>query len=188
MSRGGGFRGGRGGGGRGGGGGFRGGGGGGYGGGGGGGYGGGGGFKRSYDQMSGPPDTVLEMGQFLHPCENQLVCKSTNTKIPKFNSPIYLENKQEIGKVDEIFGPINDVMFTIKPVDGVSANSYKPGDKFYIAGIQLLPMQMFTEESSGGGGGRGGGRGGRGGGRGGGGRGGGAVSYTHLTLPTICSV
>ena len=49
-----------------------------------------------------------ELGEYLMPCEDDLVCKSTNEKIPYFNAPIYLENKQQIGKVDEIFGPIRD--------------------------------------------------------------------------------
>jgi len=41
------------------------------------------------------------------------VLKCTNEKIPYFNAPLYFENKQQVGKVDEIFGPINDfVSFT----------------------------------------------------------------------------
>ena len=43
-----------------------------------------------------------------------MLCVSTNPKIPYFNAPIYLENKTQIGKVDEILGPINQVMFTVK--------------------------------------------------------------------------
>jgi H/ACA ribonucleoprotein complex subunit 1 len=96
---GGGFRGGRGGGGGGGGGGFR-------GGRGGGGGGGGGGFNRR-DQDFGPPERVVESGEMMHPCEDQLVLKSlTKDTVPYFNAPIYLENKKQVGKVDEIFGPI----------------------------------------------------------------------------------
>lgn len=34
--------------------------------------------------------------------------KLSHEKIPYFNAPIYLENKTQIGKVDEIFGPINE--------------------------------------------------------------------------------
>ncbi len=41
----------------------------------------------------GPPATVLELGSFLHATEGEMVCESTNTKIPYFNAPIYLENK-----------------------------------------------------------------------------------------------
>ncbi|GFR93037.1 H/ACA ribonucleoprotein complex subunit [Elysia marginata] len=87
--RGGGFRGGRGGGG------FR------------GGRGRGGGYGNRF-QDQGPPEEVMEIGQVTHTCEADLVCKSLSDKIPYFNAPIYLENKQQIGKVDEIFGPIKD--------------------------------------------------------------------------------
>ena len=89
-----------------------------------GGFGGGGGYD------SGPPEYVegyyikriinpynfkslipfffKEMGSFLKNCEGDLVCKSTNEKVPYFNAPIFLENKSQIGKVDDIFGSITD--------------------------------------------------------------------------------
>lgn len=94
-----------------------------------------------------------------------MVCESTNTKIPYFNAPIYLENKvrfiaffafaqlrmciyanklqTSIGKVDEILGPINQVYFTIKPTEGIQAGSFKSGDKFFIGGDKLLPLEKF---------------------------------------------
>ena len=31
-------------------------------------------------------------------------------QIPYFNAPIFLENKTQIGKVEEILGPINNVV------------------------------------------------------------------------------
>ncbi|KXS20505.1 Gar1-domain-containing protein [Gonapodya prolifera JEL478] len=179
----GGFRGGRGGagGGRGGSGGFRGGGGGGF-------RGGRGGGQGSFNRTpQGPPDEVLEMGTFMHPCENQMVCKSTNTKIPYFNAPIYLENKTQIGKVDEILGPLNEVYFTVSMNEGFPATSFKVNDKVYIGSDKLLPLERFLPRPKaaprdkptglqgtgrGGSRGRGGGRGGFGfGGRGGGGGG-----------------
>ena len=43
-----------------------------------------------------------------------MVVKCTNEKIPYFNSPVYLENKEKIGKVDEIFGPIHDYYISVK--------------------------------------------------------------------------
>ena len=97
------------------------------------------------------------------------------SQVPYFNGPIFLENKTQVGKVEEIFGPINASMFTIKMAEGVVASSYSKGDKFHISPDKLLPMERFLPQKGGGGGrgGRGGGRGGRGGGRGGrGGRGG----------------
>ncbi len=53
---------------------------------------------------------MAEMGEFMHPAEGFMVYKSTHSKIPYFNAPIYLENKSQIGKVDEIFGAIEDVV------------------------------------------------------------------------------
>ncbi|KAK4237219.1 Gar1-domain-containing protein [Achaetomium macrosporum] len=151
---------------------------------------GGGGFGRGgrggfQQRDTGPPATVLEMGKFVHACEGEMVVESTNPKIPHFNAPIYLENKTAVGKVDEILGPINQVYFTIKPSEGIQATSFKYGDKFYIAGEKLLPLERFlpkpkpapgtvskVKKPSRGGGARGG-RGGPGGGFSRGGRGGG---------------
>lgn len=50
----------------------------------------------------------VEVSTFLHACEGDAVTRLTNAKIPYFNAPIYLQNKTQIGKVDEIFGPINE--------------------------------------------------------------------------------
>ena len=50
----------------------------------------------------------IELGTVSHPCENDLVCKCTHHRVPYFNAPVYLENKQPIGKVDEILGSITD--------------------------------------------------------------------------------
>lgn len=48
----------------------------------------------------------------MHPCEDDLVCRGTNEKIPYFNAPLYLENKAQIGKVDDIFGAFNEYVST----------------------------------------------------------------------------
>jgi H/ACA ribonucleoprotein complex subunit 1 len=75
-----------------------------------GGYGGGrGGYNRGgYEEQS--PDQIEPLGTFAHACEGDMVCKSTNEKVPYFNAPVYLENKTQIGRVDEILGPINQVV------------------------------------------------------------------------------
>ncbi|XP_054454206.1 H/ACA ribonucleoprotein complex subunit 1 [Anoplopoma fimbria] len=179
--RGGGGRGGRGGGGgfsrggRGGGGGY-GGGGGGYGGGrGGGGFGRGGGGRGGFNRQDyGPPEYVVAVGEFVHPCEDDIVCKCTTeeNKVPYFNAPVYLENKEQIGKVDEIFGQLRDFYFSVKLSDNMKASSFKKMQKFYIDPMKLLPLQRFLPRPPGEKGPPRGGRGGRGGGRGGGFRGG----------------
>ncbi|PSK41622.1 H/ACA ribonucleoprotein complex subunit 1 [Candidozyma pseudohaemuli] len=150
------------------------------------------GGRGGFSQPQGPPESVLEMGSFLHTCEGDIVCRSINTKIPYFNAPIYLENKTQIGKVDEILGPLNEVLFTIKPSEGVQAKSFKDGDKFFISPDKLLPLERFLpkpkevgpkpKRKAGGAGGARGGFGGRGGARGGarggfGGRGGRGGSF-----------
>ncbi|KAK7112494.1 H/ACA ribonucleoprotein complex subunit 1-like [Littorina saxatilis] len=154
---------------------------------GGGGYGGRGGGGRGYGgrgggrggggfQDYGPPEYVEEVGFMTHTCEDDLVVKSKmDEKVPYFNAPIYLENKQQIGKVDEIFGPIRDYYFSVKLSDNVKAASFSKDTKFFIDPYKLLPLQRFLQAPTRGrgrGGDRGG-RGGRGGGfRGRGGRGG----------------
>ncbi|KAJ3162598.1 H/ACA snoRNP pseudouridylase subunit [Geranomyces variabilis] len=146
----------------------------------GGGRGGGrGGFGGSFNQ--GPPDSVVPMGAFMHNCEGELVCSKleSQAKIPYFNAPIFLENKTQIGKVDEILGPLNEVFFTVKLQEGVQATSFKKNDKVFIAPDKLLPLDRFLPKPKAVGGrgkplGRQGmveKRGGRGGGFGGRGRG-----------------
>ncbi|KAI9494800.1 Gar1/Naf1 RNA binding region-domain-containing protein [Zychaea mexicana] len=156
----------------------------------------GGGRGGFHGASQGPPDEVVAMGTFMHACEGEMVCKSINPKIPYFNAPIFLENKAQIGKVDEILGPLNEVYFTVKMQEGMQASSFKADDKVFIGTDRLLPLERFlpkpkvlnqggkatglqgrVEKRGGGRGGRGGFGGGRGGaprGRGGfgGGRGG----------------
>merc|ERR1719483_960936 len=108
----------------------------------------------------------------MHAAENDLVCTiTTDEKMPHFNAPIYLENKTQIGKLDEIFGQIKNAGFSIKMDNNVKAKNMAAATKVYIDPLKLLPLSRFTnpEKSSGG---RGGGRGRGGGDRGRGGRGG----------------
>jgi H/ACA ribonucleoprotein complex subunit 1 len=85
------------------------------------------------------------MGLFLHPSEGDMVCARSpaQSKIPYFNAPIYLENKSQIGKVDEILGPMNELFFTVKLDAGVVAASFKKNDKVYISPEKLLPLERF---------------------------------------------
>jgi len=131
-----------------------------------------GGGRGGYQQRDfGPPDHVLELGTFVHAVEDEMLCSSLMPdKVPYFNAPIYLQNKSQIGKVDEILGPINEVFFSIKMGEGMVASSFKKGDKVYIGGDKLLPIDRFLPKPKVAGGITKRGRGGRGGlpGRGGG--------------------
>uniref|UniRef100_A0A1L8DG78 H/ACA ribonucleoprotein complex subunit n=1 Tax=Nyssomyia neivai TaxID=330878 RepID=A0A1L8DG78_9DIPT len=136
------------------------------------------GGPRNFDQ--GPPDHVIPFGEFHYPCENDLVCKASIENVPYFNAPIYLENKEQVGKVDEIFGNIRDYFITVKLGDSMKADKFKKKQTLYIDPNKLLPLSRFLpappgQKRGGGIGKPGGGRGGRGGGfgQGRGGRGGG---------------
>jgi H/ACA ribonucleoprotein complex subunit 1 len=67
----------------------------------------GGSYRNQRDE--GPPDEVIEVGEVLHSSEeNQLLCKASVDQVPWFSKTVYLENKAEVGKVDEVLGPVTD--------------------------------------------------------------------------------
>ncbi|XP_025096573.1 H/ACA ribonucleoprotein complex subunit 1-like [Pomacea canaliculata] len=127
-----------------------------------------GGFNN---QDFGPPSEVVELGVMSHPCEEELVCKSTSESVPMFNAYVYLENKQLVGKVDEIFGPIRDFFFSVKLSENMKSSSFTKNTKFFVDPGRLMPLVRFLPKPAGQGGvtKRRPDRGGRGGGRGGGG-------------------
>ncbi|KAG7256705.1 hypothetical protein CRUP_026634 [Coryphaenoides rupestris] len=102
-----------------------------------------GGFNRQQDY--GPPEYVVAVGEFVHPCEDDVVCKCTTeeNKVPYFNAPVYLENKEQIGKVDEIFGQLRDFYFSVKLSDNMKASSFKK--------LQKAVFEEVVEEVVGGG-------------------------------------
>ncbi|KAH8406406.1 hypothetical protein KR222_000124, partial [Zaprionus bogoriensis] len=141
------------------------------------------GGRGAFDQ--GPPDRVIPLGNFSYTCQNDLVCKVDIEDVPYFNAPIFLENKEQIGKIDEIFGTVRNYSVSIKLAENVVANSFKLNQTLFIDPGKLLPISRFLPKppqpkgvkkrgdmgsihSRGGGG-----RGSRGGFRGGAGRGGG---------------
>ena len=89
--------------------------------------------------------------------------KCTNEKIPYFNSPVYLENKEKIGKVDEIFGPIHDYLISVKVGnsyfyhskilnnflkldDNMKASSFAKDKAFFCDPAKLLPLARFLPQ------------------------------------------
>jgi len=57
-----------------------------------------------FQRDEGPPDEVVEVGHFMHECENEMVYKliEKDGKVPYFNAGVYLQNKKKLGKVDEV--------------------------------------------------------------------------------------
>ena len=66
------------------------------------------------------------------------MCKCTNEKIPYFNAPVYLENKSQIGKVDDIFGPMTDFVSLRK--DMIFNNNYFCVKLSYLCFGNKCPM------------------------------------------------
>lgn len=67
-----------------------------------------GGYNR-HQRDEGPPENLVEVGEVLHCSEdNQLLCKSTSEKVPWSTKMTYLENKAEVGTVDEVLGPVSN--------------------------------------------------------------------------------
>lgn len=130
----------------------------------------------------------------MHSVEGMMFCKSNLTNQVPFYCRVFKDNKAELGKIDEIMGPINEVYFSVKTNDGVNASSFKSGETIFADPTTLKDLHIFLPKPAkgekkptarggaagrGGAGGRGGfggsaGRGGSFGGRGGsfGGRGG----------------
>ena len=82
---------------------------------------------NSFDQ--GPPETVMPLCHFEWTAQDDLVAKVDIEQVPYFNAPIYLENKQQVGKIDEIFGNIRDFYVSIKLSEHVKASSFEKNAK-----------------------------------------------------------
>ena len=72
--------------------------------------------------------------------------KCTNEKIPYFNSPVYLENKEKIGKVDEIFGPIQDYFISVKVrLFEFFVTNFSIHLKYFISSAALHRLYLKTQ-------------------------------------------
>ena len=86
---------------------------------------------------------MTEFGEFSHECEGQLVVNATIDKIPFFNAPVYLKNITQIGKIDEILGPIKGYIVSVQLNENYKATSFENGQKMYIDPRKLLPLDRF---------------------------------------------
>ena len=134
-----------------------------------------GGYRRNDDDAN---VQTQECGIYDSICNGTPIfklCTSDNV-VPLTQTFLYDSNNNKLGKIKDVFGPLDNVYFQMEPNEGV-LQSIKAGTKVYAPVNRCKPQAFYLEDQQpkrgGGGGGRGGGRGGRGG-RGGGGRGGGA--------------
>lgn len=75
-----------------------------------------------------------------------MVLKSEIEDVPYFNAPIFLENKSQIGKIDEIFGTLRDYSVSVKLGENMKASSFVPKQKLFIDPAKLLPLQRFLPQ------------------------------------------
>lgn len=74
----------------------------------------------------------MPFAHFTHSCGNDLVLKVEMEDVPYFNAPVYLENKESIGKIDEIFGSLHDYYVSVKLSTDIKATSFKVNDKVIL--------------------------------------------------------
>mmetsp|Transcript_7105 Transcript_7105/g.10741 ORF Transcript_7105/g.10741 Transcript_7105/m.10741 type:complete len:170 (-) Transcript_7105:67-576(-) len=92
-----------------------------------------------------PPDRVEMIGQYLHSCENKLIYEFLKAvHVPRFNSFVYTESKKKIGKIDEVFGATERIMFSVIPEVGIVPESVKKGATISMSPFQMTPLFKFT--------------------------------------------
>ena len=77
--------------------------------------------------------------------------KLTNEKVPYFNAPIYLQNKTQIGKVEEIFGPINESVSTsaatLASLISLNISRIKTKNTFFFMFSWVLELRLLRISS-----------------------------------------
>lgn len=134
----------------------------------------GGGGRRFEDDSN---VQTVECGTFDSRCGESAIFKLSTSDgvVPLTQTFLYDDKKNKIGKIKDVFGPMDKVYFEMGPLDDKSSipQNLKEGSKVYAPENRLHPPSFYTDDQpKRGGGGRGGRGGGGRGGRGGGGRGG----------------
>lgn len=85
---------------------------------------------------------TVHLGTFMHPAGDLLVLKLEHKDIPYPNSPVMFKRKQ-IGKVDEIFGPVGDVYVSVRPDPGTKISNFSVEAKFEGYKDRFIPSSRF---------------------------------------------
>ena len=89
------------------------------------------------------------VAEFSHACEGMLICNVIGGNVPLLMRSIYLQNKNKIGKVDDVFGTMGKPGLAIKPDEGIKAESFKAGDKLYADPQQTRQTSFFQPRPAG---------------------------------------
>lgn len=49
----------------------------------------------------------MAVAEFSHSCEGLMICNIIGSQVPLLMRAIYLQNKNKVGKVDDVFGPMS---------------------------------------------------------------------------------
>lgn len=88
---------------------------------------------------------MTPLGHFTWTVQDDLVAKVDIEQVPFFNAPIYTENKQQIGKIDEIFGNIRDYYVSIKLSENIKASSFQKDTQvfFFFFNIYEITYKFY---------------------------------------------
>lgn len=89
---------------------------------------------------------MIPFGYFDYSCQDDLILKAEIEDVPYFNAPIFLENKSQIGKIDEIFGTLRDYSVSVKLGDNMKASSFVPKQRLFIDPAKILPLVRFLPQ------------------------------------------
>lgn len=85
---------------------------------------------------------TVHLGTFVHPAGDLLVLNLEHKDIPYPNSAV-LFNKKQIGKVDEVFGPVGDVYVAVKPDPSIRASEFRLETRFEGYKDRFIPSNRF---------------------------------------------
>ncbi|KNH05269.1 snoRNP protein GAR1 [Perkinsela sp. CCAP 1560/4] len=106
-----------------------------------------GGNQRGFEPD--PPERVELIGKFIHACEDKLIYQFVKSgMVPRFNSFVYTESKKKVGKVDEVLGATDRILFSVIPEVGILPESVRVGATICMSPTQLTPLFRFTSPPS----------------------------------------
>lgn len=101
-------------------------------------------FNSKFDKKQFSTETV-KLGKYIHKSDDLLVLKMEAQNIPYPNSPV-LQNKVQVGKIEEVFGAVDDVYVAVK-LENKNNVDFAPGATFdgykdkFIAKERFLPRE-----------------------------------------------
>lgn len=98
-------------------------------------------FLNKNDKRSFSNETV-QMGSYIHSAGDLLILKLESRDVPYPNSPVIF-NKDPVGKVDEVFGPVDDVYVSVKLDAKHKIENFKLQSTFQGYKEKFMPKHRF---------------------------------------------